>query len=236
MNQATTQSVDGSRFTSWIVETRDPADMYKLTTKVGGKEGAENAPTAFPMPLKCPMTGMEIDMHDIPGMVVTKRRSSLQSITTSSFEEDISPRSVVRDNRQKGSCPYYKRQEIDRHSCSSTIHSPHPTGGDRKLAFGRSMSDAPPRDLERGGLSAAAIRTIFPYHVLIDVDVCIRPNEHGVGCESFKIKMLFWNALLIPCQAILFSRAPGSLRLVPMASMLCWSSAPTPRISMICAR
>lgn len=45
------------------------------------------------------------------------------------------------------------------------------------------MSVAPPRELERGGLSAAAVRTIFPYHVLIDADFCIRQ----VGSELPKV-------------------------------------------------
>jgi hypothetical protein len=79
MTQVTTQGKDGSRFTSWIVETNEPRDMYKMTTKVGGKNGEVNDPTRFPMPFKCPMTGVEVNIDEIPELVVTKRRRSLQS-------------------------------------------------------------------------------------------------------------------------------------------------------------
>jgi class 3 adenylate cyclase len=186
MTQVTTQGKDGSRFTSWIVATKDLEDMYKLTSKVGGKDGLENDPTHFPMPLKCPMTGMEININEIPEMVMTKRRLSLQSHTSTSSAEDLAlpcPQRMTMDSPSSGGCPYqHSSEDRDRLTVSSTVQS-RSSGRNRKMAFGRGMSVAPPITMERGGLSASAVRTIFPYHVLIDADFCIRQ----VGNELPKV-------------------------------------------------
>ncbi|KAG7344816.1 adenylate and guanylate cyclase catalytic domain containing protein [Nitzschia inconspicua] len=187
MTQVTTQGLDGSRFTSWIVETRDPQDMHKLTTKVGGNINVQNDPTKFAVPLKCPMTGMEIDLNDVPGMVVTKRRVSLRSVSSESTKEDNGPtRSdmVLQDSPRPGQCPYHQAQEEhDRMSTCSSFQSEHVKTDHRNLAFGRSTTTAPTGDMERGGLSSSAVKTIFPYHVLIDSEFCIRQ----VGKELPKV-------------------------------------------------
>ncbi|KAG7344856.1 adenylate and guanylate cyclase catalytic domain containing protein [Nitzschia inconspicua] len=191
MTQVTTQGVDGSRFTSWIVETKDPEDMHKLTTKVGGKEDLQDDPTKFTMPLKCPMTGMEIDLNDVPGMVVTSRRESLHSVSTemeteATEDEDGRTRSdlVLQESPRSGQCPYHEAQEEhDRLSTCSSFQSEHVKTDHRNLAFGRSTTVAPQVALEQGGLSASAVKTIFPYHVLIDSDFCIRQ----VGRELPKV-------------------------------------------------
>ncbi|KAG7370247.1 adenylate/guanylate cyclase [Nitzschia inconspicua] len=189
MTQVTTQGVDGSRFTSWIVETRDPEDMHKLTTKVGGKEELQNEPTKFAMPLKCPMTGMEIDLNDVPGMIVTSRRGSQHSASTETVateEEDGPTRStlVSQESPTPGHCPYHQvQEEHDRLSTCSSFQSEYVKRDQRNLAFGTSTTTAPTGIMERGGLSASTVRAIFPYHVLIDSDFCIRQ----VGKELPKV-------------------------------------------------
>ncbi|KAG7370283.1 adenylate/guanylate cyclase [Nitzschia inconspicua] len=197
MTQVTTQGVDGSRFTSWIVETRDPEDMHKLTTKVGGKEDLQNEPTKFAMPLKCPMTGMEIDLNDVPGMVITKRRGSLCSVSTeteTTEEVDGPTRSdlVLEEGARPGVCPYHQvHEEHDRLSSCAGFQSEHVKRDQCNLAFGRSLTVAPQGVTERGGLSASTVRAIFPYHVLIDSDFCIQQ----VGKDLPKVLGVLENSL-----------------------------------------
>jgi class 3 adenylate cyclase len=183
MTQVTTQGKEGSRFTSWMVDTSDPKDTYKLTSKLGRKDGVENDPTDFPMPLKCPMTGVEFNLDE---MVVTKRRLSLQSHISTSYSEDLArpcPSRMKMESPKPGGCPYQQSlEDHDRLSPLSTIHS-RSSGLDCHLAFRGAMSTAPPLNVERGGISASAVRTIFPYHVLIDQDFCIRQ----VGNELPKV-------------------------------------------------
>ncbi|KAG7374610.1 adenylate and guanylate cyclase catalytic domain containing protein [Nitzschia inconspicua] len=186
MTQVTTQGVDGSRFTSWIVETKDPEDMYKLTTKVGGREGLKNDPTNFPMPLKCPMTGMEINLDDVPGMVVSTSRGSLCSGTTQTSEEDIHTwsKKVSQEADRPGNCTYHPQQEeYDQLSSCKTSMSGQLRGNRQNLDYGRSMTIAHQSYVERGGLSASAVKTIFPYHVLINSNFCIQQ----VGKELPKV-------------------------------------------------
>ncbi|KAG7349232.1 adenylate/guanylate cyclase [Nitzschia inconspicua] len=185
MTQVTTQGVDGSRFTSWNVETSDPEDMHKLTTKVGGREGLKNDPANFPIPLKCPITGMEINLDDVPGMVVSTSRGSLCSGTTQTSEENFPTwsKKVSQEADRPGNCTYHPQQEgYDQlSSCRTTISGK--VWGDCHLDYGRSMTIAHQSYVERGGLSASDVKTIFPYHVLIDSNFCIQQ----VGKELPKV-------------------------------------------------
>jgi class 3 adenylate cyclase len=185
MTRIATQGVDGSRFTSWIVETRNPDDMHKLTTKVGGREGAENAPTHFTMPLKCPMTGIEIGNADeIPGMIVAHRCSSGDRSLASNDSGEIGAQPSHRTDRlleipgtprtASNSCPFHNEMEFDRVSAVSTEHSRRGFTDQHIPVFGSTATSPPYANMEHGGLSAAAVRSIFPYHVLIDSDFCIR--------------------------------------------------------------
>jgi class 3 adenylate cyclase len=178
----TTQGVDGSRFTSWIIATKDPKDMFKLTTKIGARDGITNAPTNFP-PLiaKCPMSGMEINLDEIPGYVITTSPPQSVALTTKyEAEEFVCHGTVQVPLKGEGAgCPYHQAAESqhDRMSSASSIiswndnngaHQPRSGGG------GGTAIHTQATGVERGGLSAAATRTIFPYHVLIDADFCIR--------------------------------------------------------------
>jgi class 3 adenylate cyclase len=184
MTLLTTQGVDGSRFTSWVVATEDPRDMHKLTSKVVGPERAVTD-SAHSRRLQCPMTGVEIDVGDVPGYVVmapTPSSVAAPPFVASAIDEDLDyfgeetlVQAPLNDTRGGGggTCPYHRQammqQQLDRMSCASSATSWNEDNPSRCPATTATASTS-----ERGGLSAAATRTIFPYHVLIDADFCIR--------------------------------------------------------------
>jgi class 3 adenylate cyclase len=178
----TTQGVDGSRFTSWIVATKDPKDMYKLTTKVGGRDGIANAPTNLPPSVaKCPMSGMEINFDEVPGYVVTTSPPPSVALTTEYDSEEFMNHGTVQVplNDDGAGCPYHQATLASSHhnrmsSAPSMVVSWNDDLGTRRpRSAGGGTTIRTQATVKRGGLSAAATRTIFPYHVLIDADFCI---------------------------------------------------------------
>ncbi len=120
----------------------DPIDLPKLHAKQGIRDGVPNAPTSF----KCPMTGMEVNTHDIPSLVIT------------SDEYSLSP--TISGGK---SCPFDKfhhRSKAKSVVTTSTSSSYDDENDDEDFA--------PP-----GGLSAVATRKLFPYHVVMNSEFCI---------------------------------------------------------------
>ena len=125
---------------SWIITTEDPADLPKLRTKQGSREGVPNEPTKF----KCPMSGMEINSFDVPALVVTTDETS----------------------RSRKSCPYGRETRASRGKTvgtSSTIASSTVDDDSDDASVGH----------RPGGLSPAATRRLFPYHIVMNSEFCI---------------------------------------------------------------
>jgi len=136
---------------SWRVSTRDPNEMYKLSTKKAGRDGLAKAPTKF----KCPMTGLTA--------VLPTKKSSSSPLSTDkhiSFDNDF-PVSMA--------CPHMRQEAIRRNSNDTT--STHLTSSSSHTVS--TVSCGRTKTSETGSLSATVTKKLFPYHALVNSDFII---------------------------------------------------------------
>ena len=134
---------------SWIVATEDPVDLPKLRTKQGASDGVPNQPTSF----TCPFSGLNIDADDIPALVVTS--------------DECNSHATGKGRRTARSCPFDKKRMQGKATSDLTWAT-------------QSTSEADEEDesCSPGGLSPAATRKLFPYHVIIDSEFTITQVGH----------------------------------------------------------
>lgn len=161
MTLMSTQGEAGARFTSWIVATENPDDLWRLRFATAAGERVD------PTSIKCPMSGMVINASFNPDAVDTATLDTM-SVTEYSLADSSNGKAQRRARNSKKSCPFsgsHSRNGGSKMSNSSNHSKGSASGdelsGDRDAAF------------ERGSLSSLTTRKLFPYHIVIDQDFSI---------------------------------------------------------------
>lgn len=161
MTLTSMQGEAGARFTSWIVATERPDDLWRLRVATAAGERVE------PSSMKCPMSGMVINTNFSPDAVDTATLDTM-SVTEYSLADSSNDKAQKRGRKSKKSCPFngsHSRRSGSKVSNSSN-HSRGSNSGD-ELSADRDLA------FERGSLSSLTTRKLFPYHVVIDQDFSI---------------------------------------------------------------
>jgi len=174
MTMTEKQGVDAAKFTSWNVTTKNPADMYKLFEKKGGRNGIQNAPTTF----KCPFTGMTGRRPSGSCMAELIKASEgppahlsddslggpLSDLDDDSDSDDHDGVDDHSSNRQK--------HEEDFNKTTNANGSPSDANKRKSITTMGTVSSSTTStsfiDESGIGMSPALTKTIFPYHICID--------------------------------------------------------------------
>ncbi|CAB9521943.1 Guanylate cyclase soluble subunit beta-1 [Seminavis robusta] len=182
MERLRTQGEEGAEQTSWKISTVDPDNLWKLTMRAECKQ--MNA-TYQAKQMKCPFTGMTT----APSQSANRRLS--QTINTASVpsvievnEADIRrPRKRAKfSSNQPSSLPTSEHQYEDMFFDSKEIEEGDPvvkkapslenTSVTAPLSIEEELSSEPVSD-SAIGLSGRVTRSLFPYHIMVDLDLKI---------------------------------------------------------------
>jgi class 3 adenylate cyclase len=154
---------------SWKVSTVDPADRWKLKTKVGGREGVTSAPTTF----KCPMTGM------------TAVLPAFSNHGASSADRPVGgiPKEIgAAPSSQGGGCPYDHMTGLKKKTgcpvtaaaATSSVVTPATHEDDWSDSMTESAEPLVTLLRPEVGLSATTTKMLFPFHVILGRDFTVK--------------------------------------------------------------
>lgn len=170
------QGEAGARFTSWVVATESPDDLWRLrvATALGEK--------VHPSIMKCPMSGMVINANFAHDGVDSATLDTM-SVTEYSLADSSNGKGQRHTRKSKKSCPF-NGNHIRREGSKMSNSSNHSRGS----ASGDEVSGDRDVGFERGSLSSSTTRKLFPYHVVIDQDFSIvqvgRYLSHVLGSKE----------------------------------------------------
>ena len=164
MEMLTKQGIDGSKFTSWMVTTRNSQDLWKLchvsNSPKATRNDTSNAATNNDTPamMKCPFTGtaMTKKPEDVNTDTVMK-----DGAEQSNMEQTTRPTSTTMTQH-----PLRKNGNSSGESIGSVFT--HKVSNDGMMTNAMTKATLPP-----GTLDEKTVGKLFPYHIMIDDEFCI---------------------------------------------------------------